>query len=157
MRMDSNLRHSYNGRAHPMVCDGLSMQLKHRTAAFTLIELVVAIAILAIIVAIAVPSYTNQVLRSNRTEGIDELLRQAGFQQATYTRTNAFVAVANYQTPNRTYRIRTFIEDAGQSYRLRAIPINGQVDDSCGWLQLDHLGRKTSAGDNQRCWAGRSN
>lgn len=157
MTIDSDLSQRYSDRALNLSCLGLSMQLKHRSAAFTLIELVVAIAILAIIVAIAVPSYTNQVLRSNRTEAIDELLRQAGFQQATYTRTNAFVAVGNYQTPNQTYRIRTFIEDAGQSYRLRAIPINGQAADSCGWIQLDHLGRKTSAGNNQRCWAGRNN
>ena len=131
--------------------------VQSRVRGFTLIELVVAIAILAIIVAIALPSYTSQVLRSNRTEAIDELLRQAAFQQASYTRTNAFAAVGNYQTPNQLYRIRTFIQDAGQSFRVRAIPINAQTEDTCGWLQINHLGQKRSAGDNASCWSGRNN
>ncbi len=121
---------------------------------FTLLELVVAVAILAIIVAIAIPSYTNQVLRSNRTEAIDELLRQAAFQQATYTRTNAFAPVANYRTNSGRYRIRTILDNGGQSYTLRAIPLNEQVNDSCGRLTLDNLGRKTAQGNNVDCWSG---
>lgn len=126
------------------------------TSGFTLIELVVAIAILAIIVAIAVPSYTSQVLRSNRTEAIDELLRQAGFQQATYTRTNGFIDVADYTTNGGRYSIVTDVPDA-QTYTITANPQGAQLNDDCGALIINQLGQKTAAGNDQNCWAGRSN
>jgi type IV pilus assembly protein PilE len=153
MSADDNTRmHTSQISAKPQ---GLIMQLK--SAGFTLIELVVAVAILAIIVAIAVPSYTNQVLRSNRTEAIDELLRQAAFQQATYTRTNNFGAVANYTTNSGRYSINTQIINAGQGYAITAAPQGAQTNDSCGDLILNHLGQKTvSAGDATRCWGGRN-
>ena len=126
---------------------------------FTLIELVVAIAILAIIVAIAVPSYTSQVLRSNRTEAIDELLRQAGRQQATYTRTNQFDVPATnpYTIDSGRYTITTAINAGGQGYTITAAPQGAQVNDDCGALTINQLGQKTAAGDDQNCWAGRSN
>ncbi len=148
-----------------MNCLRLSRRWLHTTAqphssqGFTLIELVVAIAILAIIVAIAVPSYTSQVLRSNRTEAIDELLRQAGRQQATYTRTNAFDEPATnpYIINSGRYSINTVLLNAGQGYQVTATPQGAQTNDDCGALTINHLGQKTAAGDDQNCWAGRSN
>jgi len=137
----------------------MQMNMSEQARGFTLIELVVAIAILAIIVAIAVPSYTNQVLRSNRTEAIDELLRQAGFQQATYTRTNQFAAPATnpFNINSGRYTINTVIAAGGQTYTIRATPQGAQVNDDCGWLQINQLGQKTAEGNAQNCWAGRSN
>jgi len=135
------------------------MQASTTKNGFTLIELVVAIAILALLVAIAVPSYTSQVLRSNRTEAIDELLRQAGFQQATYTRTNQFAAPATnpYTINSGRYTINTQITNAGQGYIITAAPQNAQVNDTCGDLIINQLGQKTvSAGDPQRCWNGQN-
>jgi type IV pilus assembly protein PilE len=138
---------------------GMDMKASSNKSGFTLIELVVAVAILAILVAIAVPSYTNQVLRSNRTEAIDELLRQAGFQQATYTRTNQFAAPATnpYTINSGRYTINTVITNAGQGYTITATPQGAQTNDTCGNLIINQLGQKTvSAGDPQRCWNGQN-
>lgn len=127
-----------------------------KTAGMTMIELVIVMAVLAIIVAIAIPSYTAYTLRANRTDALDELLRQAAFQQRQYTINNQFVAVANFASSRGSYQIQTAVANAGQSYTLMAVPQARQTDDTCGTLTLTNLGQKTaSAGDNQRCWAGR--
>ena len=118
------------------------------TSGFTLIELVVAIAILAIIVAIAVPSYTSQVLRSNRTEAIDELLRQAGFQQATYTRTNAFDAPATnpYTINSGRYTINT-----ATAKRRSGLHIHGNTTRRADQRRLRCPDYQSSRAEN-RCW-----
>ncbi|GAB4193347.1 MAG: hypothetical protein Tsb002_23780 [Wenzhouxiangellaceae bacterium] len=125
---------------------------------FSLIELLITIAILALLVAIAVPSYRNHAIRGNRTEAIDELLRVAQFEQQTFTRTNQFAAPAvnPYDTQNGRYRINTVIGAGGQTYDITATPLNGQNEDACGTLGIDEVGRKTSTGGNAAdCWAGR--
>lgn len=124
---------------------------------FSLIELLITIAILGLLVAIAVPSYRNQAIRGARTEALDELLRIAQFEQQTFTRTNQFAAPINnpYVTQNGRYQINTIIGAGGQTYTITATPQNGQVDDICGALSIDEVGRKTSTGGNAaNCWAG---
>lgn len=128
----------------------------HKNAGLTMIELVIVMAVLAIIVAIAIPSYTAYTLRANRTDALDELLRQASFQQRQYTINNQFMGVANFTTARGRYQIQTTVANAGQSYTLTAVPQAGQADDSCGTLALTSLGQKTAGGDDQRCWAGRN-
>ena len=49
----------------------------NRTRGFTFIELIIAVTILAILAAIAVPSYRNYILRSNRSEAIANLSQMA--------------------------------------------------------------------------------
>jgi type IV pilus assembly protein PilE len=48
---------------------------------FTLVELLIAVAIVSILAAVAIPSYTDFVARSNRTEAQRELLRIANIQE----------------------------------------------------------------------------
>ena len=51
----------------------------------TLIELMIVIAILGILVSIAYPSYTQYVQRSNRSEGMNELVRIANMQEQFFS------------------------------------------------------------------------
>ena len=132
--------------------------MKQNTAGFSLVELLITIAVLALLVAIAVPNYRAQVIRSARTEAIDELLRVAQFEQQNFTRNNMFVAPAvnPYNTQNGRYHINTVILAAGQSFTITATPLAGQANDGCGSLGIDNVGRKTSTGGNAAdCWAGR--
>ena len=125
---------------------------------FSLVELLITIAILGLLVAIAVPSYRGQAIRGARTEAIDEILRIAQFEQQTFTRTNQYAAPANnpYITQNGRYQIATVINNGGQGYMITAAPQGGQANDPCGTLSLDEVGRKGSTGGNAAdCWAGR--
>lgn len=56
-----------------------------RRLGFTLIELMVALVILAIIVAVAYPSYVDQVRKSRRAEAKAALLEDAQFMERNYT------------------------------------------------------------------------
>lgn len=123
----------------------------------TMIELMIILTVLTVIAVIALPSYRAQGLRANRTDAVDELLRQASFQQRQFTVNNQYTAVADFTTNNGGYVIQTSITGGGQTYTLSAVPQDAQVDDTCGTLRINNVGQKTTtSGDSQRCWAGRS-
>jgi type IV pilus assembly protein PilE len=61
-----------------------------RIRGFTLIELVVVMVIVAILAAVAVPSYNRYVLQSHRTEAKTALLDIAGMEERYFTAQNAY-------------------------------------------------------------------
>ena len=124
---------------------------------YTLIELMIVLALLAIVTAIAISSYTNQGIRGNRTEALDELLRQAAFQQRQFTVNNQYSEVDTFSTANGFYQIQTTVNPGGQTFSISATPQTGQDGDTCGTLTLTSIGQRTSSGgDSVRCWAGRN-
>lgn len=133
------------------------MNNTRKNLGFTLIELVIALGIMAILVSIAVPSYQQQSMRAARTEAIDTILREASEQERQYTMTGAYQAKGNYRTASDKYRIRTFVDNGGQGFRIRAIPLAGQASDDCSWLQINQQGVKRSrvAAQSGECWSGR--
>ena len=56
----------------------------------TLIELLITVAIVAIIAAVAIPSYNNYVLRAHRTEAKSALLSMAAAEERFYSTNNAY-------------------------------------------------------------------
>lgn len=65
---------------------------KHTPSGFTLTELVIVLAIVGILLAIAIPSYQQYVLRSRRAEALEALLALEQRQQRYYLFHNAFSA-----------------------------------------------------------------
>ncbi len=128
-----------------------------RSMGFSMIELMIAIVVLTILLVTAVASYRNQGLRANRTNAIDELLRQAAFQQRQFSNNNQYTAVGNFLTDNGGYQIQTAVPAGGATYVLSAVPQGNQANDSCGTLSINNVGQKTSTiGDDKQCWAGRN-
>jgi type IV pilus assembly protein PilE len=66
------------------------MDMNDRQTGFTLIELIVAMVILAVLAAIAIPSYTNYVLQSHRAEAKQALLDLASFEERYFSANNAY-------------------------------------------------------------------
>ena len=124
---------------------------------FTLIELLIAIVILGIMSAVALPTYTAQVAKSARADGQGALL---GFAQAmekhyglNYTYAGAAAAEESdtgapadsvfpeYSPLEGEPRYRLSIQQAdANSYLLRATPMGRQAAD--GILEFDHLGQR---------------
>jgi len=121
----------------------------------TLTELVIALAVAAILAAMAWPVYQRQVHRTHRAEAIEALLREAGRQERMYFSTNAFSPRTDFETDSGRYRIHADVGVNGRQYRLKAIPQGAQVKDPCGILEVNHIGDRGSGGDVQTCWHGR--
>ncbi|MGH8262107.1 MAG: type IV pilin protein [Steroidobacteraceae bacterium] len=68
-------------------------KLMGRSRGFTLVELMVTVVVGAILVTIAVSTYTNQVRKSRRTEAKTAVLDLAGREERNYSTSNAYVAV----------------------------------------------------------------
>jgi type IV pilus assembly protein PilE len=152
------------------------MNMKHKRrlqAGFTLVELVVTMAILGILVSIAIPAYTSYVQKGNRPSAKTALLELASRQESYYALNNAYASqattlgysVSSIPVPSSSQNYYTVTVASVSSgtvpgYTLQATPVTGsvQASDACAIYQLDHLGNKsnvTSAGaavSTSNCW-----
>lgn len=130
---------------------------------FTLIELLIVMTVLAIITAIAVPSYREYVLRSNRGEAMSALHKLSNLQEDYYSNQLAYtssLSVLSYPatTPNDLYKL-SISTNPTVGYTLQAVAINQQLQDTkCKTFTLDGLGEKTAedASSNDTtadCWS----
>ena len=125
---------------------------------FTLIELMITVAIVGILAAFAYPSYTAFVTKSNRAEGQGELLRFANLQEQYFVdyRTYATNLKGLGKTTNTIitehghYKIRVANGADAAKFVLKAIAQAPQatIDSACTPLTINQVGQKGPAG----CW-----
>ncbi len=132
------------------------MQNKKRRniAGFTLIELMIVVAIIAIIAAIGYPAYGNYVIRGKRSEGRSTLLDAAALLERYYSDNNQYAALATVgiasTSENGHYNItQESLANSNQTYTLRATPTF--TDGDCGYLEITQAGDKTSE-SGTTCW-----
>ena len=133
---------------------------KQKTSGFTLIELMVTVAIVGILAAVALPSYRSSVLKSARSEGKAALLEAATRQEQYYLDNKTYTAVMTalglsadpYITEGGSYSVDAVA--TATSYTLTATPQGGQTDDTdCANLTLTSNGVKGASGtDTADCW-----
>lgn len=124
---------------------------------FSLIELLAALAIVAILAAIALPSYQDSVRKARRADAkaalndIAQRLERCRTQFGTYNDTGC-VIVTPQESPEHYYSVVT-VRDA-RTYTLTATPQGAQrADKKCTSFLLDHLGRRSAMGSQAAdCW-----
>lgn len=132
---------------------------------FTLIELMITVAVIAILAAIAVPSYFQYTLRSNRSAAESVMQEIASAQERYMVDSRQFagsLSTLGYTVPNTvasSYSVAMVATSASVSsgtppnYTITAKPIGTQVrDTTCATLTLNGDGSKTTSTGATNCW-----
>ena len=128
------------------------MTLQHR--GFTLIEVMIVVAIVAVLSAIALPSYQEYIRRGHRAEARAALLQAAQWLERAATATGTYPLTASFPTTLTTmqsgrYTVAVASPPAsaasGAAFTLTATPAGGQVGDKCGSYTLTHSGVRGAA------------
>lgn len=119
---------------------------------FTLIELMVTVAIVGILASIAYPTYQDSVLKSRRADAQGALLVYANTMERYFTVNNTYVS-APTNSGTAYYDITAM--GTTSMYTLSAAPKGAQLSDKCGILTLTHTGVKGFTGGGVTvadCW-----
>lgn len=129
---------------------------------FTLIELMIAVAVVAILAAVAMPNYTEYIMRSHRSNARTSLLGAAQWMERAATVSGSYPLAASVTSgilgvEGNRYAI-TFSSTSGQTFTFTATPQPGtpQVNDKCGTMTIDQAGTKSVTGATLtavECWA----
>jgi type IV pilus assembly protein PilE len=136
-------------------CQCLGGKTMRRKAGFSLIELMVTVVVVAILAAIAYPSYQRHVLRGIRSQGqqflMDVAQRQEQYmldQRSYATQLAAGAGGLGMAVPDdvaRRYQAPAFaVNNAGTppSFQISLAPITGGAADGDGTLVIDNLSRR---------------
>ena len=127
----------------------------HGSAGFTLIELMIAVAVVAILTVISLPSYAEFVKRGTRADAQAFLMEIALRQQQRVVDRRAYAAtlgdlgLALPQSLAGKYTVSMSAPVVvPPTFTLTAAPQGGQSSEGCGALTLTSTGERSPA----RCW-----
>lgn len=136
-----------------------------RPRGFTLIELMVVVAVVAILASIAFPSYQDSVRKSRRAQVKADMVELAQRYERYHTIRNTYVGfweeafgAAGEQflsptTQGATVAYAIESTEAANSFTLTANPQGAQEKDTrCGTLRLSNTGQKGADGPLADCW-----
>lgn len=141
----------------------------HTQKGFTLMEVMVTVAIIGILSAIAIPSYSQYINQANRSDAKAVLLENVQILERNYTESNRYdldssgnsvasLLVTKSPKPGSGTALYNIASPTltATTYNLTAIPITGSrmEGDGCGTLSINQLGQKAATGSlgSNTCW-----
>jgi type IV pilus assembly protein PilE len=145
-----------------------SARARRSAAGLTLIELMIVVVVVAVLSAVALPSYRDYLKRGYRAEARAALMQAAHWMERAATATGSYhpLPATLQSVPSGTYTITASaaacpgmtpaIPDGGAStFCLVATPQNAQTGDICGSYTLDNTGHRslaTATATVDECW-----
>lgn len=138
--------------------------LRRASRGFTLIELMITIAVIGILASIAIPSYTSYVARGNRAEARAALLEAQQYMERFYAANSRYNMsdASNPTLPSRLVNVPSTgtrytlsVSASTTGYTLTAAPTGSMTADKCGSLTLSSTGVRAVSGATlsaAECW-----
>ena len=141
------------------------MQFRHTNQGFTLIELMITVAIVGILASVALPSYQEYIRKSRRADSQAFMYEVASRQQhylvdrrayatgITETLSSGGLGMAIPATVSVYYTVSLATSNTASppTFTVTAVPKASQEQEKCQTISLDHQGARTASGSG-KCW-----
>lgn len=148
-----------------------SFTYEQQMTGFTLIELMITVAIVGILASVAVPSYQENVRQNNRAAVKALMYENAQFMERFFSQNNQYdaamgadarantaddvaVVLPNTQSPKTgATQYNISLQAVGDAtFVLQAVPTGTMAGDTCGTLTLSNTGLRGAGGGVANCW-----
>jgi len=137
---------------------------------FTLVELVVTVALLGVLLAIAIPMFNEYIRASKRADASGVLTEAAQFMERNFSNTGSYlkdaagndivlpaglaVAPRSASAGEAYYTISFVATPTDSAFTLQAVPVNSMSGDDCGTFTLTNTGVRAVSGSRPlgECW-----
>jgi type IV pilus assembly protein PilE len=128
-----------------------------------LIELMIALVVVGILAAIAIPAYTDSVRKTRRGQAKADMTEVVQVLERCFTNRNTYVGcfaggntlTAPLDRSPRTGQVfyNLSLQDVtAADYIVRAVPAGDQAGDLCGTLEIRQNGVRTTSSGRSDCW-----